>query len=121
MSESAIEAVNAFFDEPFGEGTMLAADLEFITLSGETAFGPEGFARALDDIAEQFRDYEVWPETLLPVRDDTVIAVLERKGITHRGDAPITDRFAQVFTVRDGWITRIQSYRTLEEAREAVG
>jgi ketosteroid isomerase-like protein len=120
MSASAIETVAAFFEEPFGVGTMLAADLEFIPLDGEVAFGPDGFARVLDEFAEQFANYDVWPEELVPVDDETVIALLVRSGTTHRGDMPITDRFAQVFTVNDGWITRIHSYRTADEARQAI-
>jgi ketosteroid isomerase-like protein len=120
---SAVEIVEAFFDARRNEtpSPLLAADVEFLPLTREPAFGPEGLERSLDDISEQFRHYDVWPAQLVAHDPDTVIAVLHRRGVTHRGDVPIEDRFAQVFTVEDGRITRIQSFKTLEDARSALG
>jgi len=33
---------------------------------------------------------------------------------------PVTDRFAQLFELRDGLIARVQSFRTVDEALESV-
>jgi ketosteroid isomerase-like protein len=118
---AALEVVEEFFarGRTADASSLLAHDVEFLPLTREPAFGPDGFERSLEDLAAQFRDYDVWPGELVRHGRDTVIAVLNRRGITHRSDVPIEDRFAQVFTVEDGRITRIQSFKTLEDARSA--
>jgi ketosteroid isomerase-like protein len=120
---AAVEIVEEFFASrrTADASHLLAPDVEFLPLTREATFGPEGFERSLADIADQFRDYDVWPGELVPYGPATVIAVLNRRGVTHRGDVPIEDRFAQVFTVEDGQITRIQSFKTLEDAQSALG
>jgi ketosteroid isomerase-like protein len=120
---AAVEIVEEFFAirRTADSTRLLAQDVEFLPLTREPAFGPDGFERSLEDLAEQFRDYDVWPGELVSHGPDTVIAVLNRRGVTHRGDVPIEDRFAQVFTVEDGQITRIESFKTLEDAQSALG
>jgi ketosteroid isomerase-like protein len=120
---AAVEIVEEFFASrrTADAAHLLAPDVEFLPLTREPAFGPEGLERSLADIADQFRDYDVWPGELVPHGPDTVIAVLKRRGVTHRGDVPIEDRFAQVLTVEDGRITRIQSFKTLDDARSSLG
>jgi ketosteroid isomerase-like protein len=120
---AAVEIVEEFFASRRtpDASRLLAPDVEFLPLTREPAFGPDGLERSLADIADQFRDYDVWPGELVPHDGDTVIAVLNRRGVTYRGDVPIEDRFAQVFTVEDGRITRIESFKTLEDARSALG
>ena len=119
MARSALEAVTLFF-ELSARGDVLAADVEFLPLTGEVVVGPDGVTQALDDIAEQFRIYEVRPAAMTPVGDEAVLVELRREGLTHRGDFPLADTFAQVFTVSDGQIVRIESFKTLAEARRAI-
>src|SRR3954452_16171603 len=115
---SALEIVEAFFAGRRGhDASTLAPNVEFIPISRERTYGPKGLERSLGDIAEQFRDYDVWPAELLPHGERLVVALMCRRGVTHRGDVPIEDRFVQIFTVEDGRITRIESFKTLEEAR----
>jgi ketosteroid isomerase-like protein len=121
MNERAIDVVRAFFDSPAAREDLLAPDIEFLPLTHEHVFGPAAVIRALDDIAEQFRDYDVRATELIPVGNDFVLVRLERTGLTHRSDMPIADRFAQVFSVRAGRITRMESFRTFEEARDSLG
>jgi ketosteroid isomerase-like protein len=117
----AVEIVEAFLAGRRGhDASTLAPDVEFIPISRERAYGPEGLERSLGDIAEQFRDYDVWPAELLPHGKGVVIALMRRRGLTHRGDVPIEDRFVQVFTIEDERITRIESFKTLEEARSTL-
>jgi hypothetical protein len=117
----AVEIVETFFAGRRGhDASTLAPGVEFIPISRERAYGPEGLERSLGDIAAQFRDYEVWPAELLAHGDRVVVALMRRRGLTHRGDVPIEDRFVQVFTVEDGRITRIESFKTLEEARPTL-
>jgi ketosteroid isomerase-like protein len=116
---SALETVTAFFDQEL-RLEFLAPDVEFRPLTGQVFFGREGFAAALDDIAQQFRDYDVAPVELTAAGDELVLVALQRTGVTHRGDVPVTDTFAQIFTVRDRVIVRIESFKTLGEARQAI-
>ena len=83
--------------------------------------GRNGLEEALDDIAEQFRTYDVRASDVLALDDSTVVVGLSRSALTHRGDVPITDRFAQLFSVRDGLVVRVQSYRTVDDALASVG
>ena len=119
MARSALAAVTLFFDLS-ARRDVLAAEVEFLPLTGEVVVGPDGVTQALDDIAEQFRIYDVRPEAMTPVGDEAVLVELRREGLTHRGEFPLTDRFAQVFSVRDGQIVRIESFKTLEAARQAI-
>jgi ketosteroid isomerase-like protein len=50
-----------------------------------------------------------------------VVAALRCQARSARSPVPLADRFAQVFTLRDGKIVRIQSYPSFDEALEAVG
>jgi hypothetical protein len=121
MTAPASDVVQAFFDSPDARPDLLAPDVEFLPLTREPAFGPAAVVRAIDDIAAHFRDYDVRPAQLIPVDAEHVVVHLERTGVTHRSDMPITDRFAQVFSVRSGQIIRIESFRTPEEARKSRG
>jgi ketosteroid isomerase-like protein len=127
MSETNIEIVRAFFeaalDDPEDGGrAYLADDVEFLPLSriAGPSRGPQGFMDRIADISDQFERYDVRPERLQGV-GGLVVADLRREGKTRRGPAVISDRFAQVFTLRNGKMTRIRSLPTYAEALEAAG
>ena len=127
MSEKNIEIVRAFFqaalDDPQdGVKAFLADEVEFFPFSqiARPSLGPEGFMNRIADIADQFERYEVRPERIQGV-GDLVVADLRREAKTWRGPAVISDRFAQVFTLREGKITRIRSLPSYAEALESVG
>jgi ketosteroid isomerase-like protein len=77
--------------------------------------------QTLDDIAEHFRVYDVRVDQLIAIDDERVLVHLRRTGAPLRSERSITDRFAQVYSVREGLIARIESFRTPEEAGESVG
>jgi ketosteroid isomerase-like protein len=126
MSQENVEIVRAFFeaalDDPDAGGQVyLADDVEFIPftrLAGPSRGAP-GFMRQIADISDQFENYEVRPERLQEV-GDLVVADLRREARSKRGPAVISDRFAQVFTLRDGKITRIKSLPSFDEALKAA-
>src|SRR5215210_6695988 len=127
MSQTNVEIVRAFFaaaiDDPeAGPQAYLSRDVEFIpfTRLASPSEGALSFLGRISDIADQFEDYEVQPERLADA-GDLVIADLRRQARSRRGPALITDQFAQVFTLRDGKITRIQSLPSFAEALEAAG
>jgi ketosteroid isomerase-like protein len=121
MTTPALDVVRSFFDAPGARPDVLARDVEFLPLTGEPVIGPAAVGRALDDIAELFREYDVRLAQLIPVDDDRVIVSLERTGLSHHSDIPINDHFAQVYSVRSGRISRIESFRTFEDARDSLG
>jgi ketosteroid isomerase-like protein len=127
MSQRNVQIVSAFFDAAgeVGEAAeaFLAEDAEFVPftrLAGSGSRGPEGFTRQVAEIADQFAEYEVRPEQLRPAGDH-VVAALRRQARSARSPVPLADRFAQVFTLHEGKIVRIQSYPSFDEALEAVG
>ena len=127
MSQRNVQIVSAFFDAAGDVGeaaeAFLAEDAEFVPftrLAGSGSRGPEGFAQQITEIADQFAEYEVRPEQLRPAGDH-VVAALRRQARSARSPVPLADRFAQVFTLREGKIVRIQSYPSFDEALEAVG
>jgi ketosteroid isomerase-like protein len=127
MSQENVEIVRAFFaaaieDPEAGAQAYLAHDVEFIpfTRLASPSRRPLSFLGRISDIADQFEDYEVRPERLAEA-GDLVVADLRREARSKRGPAVITDRFAQVFTLHDGKITRIESLPSFAQALEAAG
>jgi ketosteroid isomerase-like protein len=127
MSRENLEIVRRFFegaldDRDRDSPAYLAEDLEFIPftrLAGPASQGPRGFVQQVAEVADQFAEYQVRPQRLEQV-GDLVVADLRREARSERSPAIISDRFAQVFTVRDGRITRIESYPSFAEALEAA-
>jgi hypothetical protein len=76
--------------------------------------------RAIEEIAEYFRAYDVRPEELIPAGDEVVLVRLRRVGRTHHSDSAISDSFAQVYIVRGERIVSIESFRRIEDARQAI-
>ena len=125
MSQQNVEIVRAFFDAalvtPEDAAAFLADDAEFLPLGhfGAAAPGPQGFHQRIADISDQFAEYEVRP-TEFRARGDLVAVALERHARSARSTVDLTDRFAQVFGLRDGEIVRIESYPSFDEALEAL-
>jgi ketosteroid isomerase-like protein len=126
MSQENVEIVRAFFeaalDDPDAGGQdYLADDVEFIpfTRIAGPSQGAVGFMRRIADISDQFEDYQVRPERLQAV-GDLVVADLRREARSKRGPGVISDRFAQVFTLRDGKIARIKSVPSFADALKAA-
>ena len=126
MSRAATEVVRSFYaaheaGDFATRQNLLCPDFEFITLDGTLVHGRHGLLRALDDMADQFRTYDVRASEFVTVDEATVVVALTRSALTHRGDVPVTDRFAQLFSVRDGFVVRVQSFRTVDDALAGVG
>ena len=121
MAASAIDVVRAFFDTPEMRADLLDPAVEFLPLTHDHVLGPAGVLRILDDIAEHFRDYDVQATEFVPIDDEHVLVRLERTGLTHHSDLPLTDHFAQIFSVRSGRVLRMESFKTPEEALDSLG
>jgi ketosteroid isomerase-like protein len=125
VSRAAAEVVRSFYaayeaGDIATRQNLLGPGFEFIALDGTLVHGRQGLLRALDDMAEQFRSYDVHASEFVTVDEATVVVALTRSALTHRGDVPVTDRFAQLFELGDGLIVRVQSFRTVDEALASV-
>jgi ketosteroid isomerase-like protein len=118
------QIVTAFFaGGEHGDEAYLADDVEFVPfrrLAGAGSRGPKGFTRYIREIAKQFAEYEVKLDRLR-CADDQVVVDVRREARSARCPVPLTDRFAQVLTLRDGKIARIEEYPTFEWALETAG
>jgi ketosteroid isomerase-like protein len=119
-----VEIVTAFFaGGEHGDEAYLADDVEFVPfrrLAGPGCRGPKAFTRYIRGIAEQFAEYEVSPERIRSAGDRVVVDV-RRRARSARSAVPLIDHFAQVLTLRDGKIVRIQAYPSFETALAAAG
>jgi ketosteroid isomerase-like protein len=88
---------------------------EQTVLSGFAAF--ERWTRRW---SEMFRDYDLQPERFWDQGDAVVVALHER-ATAGRSGIPIDDHYAHVWTFREGVVTRVQVFRSADQALEAAG
>jgi ketosteroid isomerase-like protein len=128
MSRENVEIVQSYFDayvagDPSSAERFMDPRFEFVPshTSHVTApvLGWKQFNRVLADMANQFESYEVAPEKIIDTGDDRVVVAHRRIAKSH--GVQVEDRLAHVITVRGGRISRIASFRSLEEALEAAG
>ena len=110
------------------------ADGDVPTLAGlldpevewQAAEDPEpkhGFEGVLESLSGWF---EVWHETHVDLESlidggDNVVAVVKLRGRHADSARELTERFFQVWTIRDGKIVGFHEYKTQREALEAAG
>lgn len=82
--------------------------------------GEQGFERWISRWPALFEDYEVRPERFSVAGNDIVVALHERAK-SSRSDMTIEDRFAHVWTVREGLVVRIRVFDDELEALTAAG
>ena len=82
--------------------------------------GREGVAEYLTLSREPFEKAQSLPEEILEVGDKIVVFV-HFQAWPKGGGQPIEGRIADVYTVQDGKVVRMQAYSDPEEARKAVG
>jgi ketosteroid isomerase-like protein len=129
MSQENVELVRRYFEATVrgdvdGWRSLLAPEVEFSPLHadliGGSRRGVEAVARSFSEFAESFASYSVSTEDFYEGGDEVVV-VLHRSARSARSPAPIEDRFAQWFSLRDRRIIRMRSYHHLHEALEAAG
>ena len=99
------------------------------TVWDDTHYRPDGAVHvgrdALVDVVRSWRaawdDYEIEAEEVLDAGGDRVAALLRETGRGRGGGVELTNRFAQVATLRNGRIVHTMVYGVPEEALEAVG
>jgi ketosteroid isomerase-like protein len=92
----------------------------FETLLLGTHHGNEAIRLIYEENQKTLSGYDVVPVELIDV-GDKVVAVAQTVGTGPVSKISVDDRFAFVFTLRDGRIVREQAFRNKEEALEAAG
>jgi ketosteroid isomerase-like protein len=82
--------------------------------------GPAGANQFNTEWAAAWDDWELEPQDYLDA-GEYVVVILNQRGRSKATGIPVEMRFAQVWTLRDGWGVRMQLYASVEEALEAVG
>jgi ketosteroid isomerase-like protein len=128
MSQENVELVGRIYDRwsrgDFSVGTdLMAPDFEWQQHAEAVEPGAHrgpAIGGALEKIFEVYGDFRIEPEEYLDAGDKVV--VLGRSRGTARGSGMELDqRFAFVWTVRDGKLARIEVYADRRDALEAAG
>ena len=132
MSQENVELVKA------GWGAWLGGDLDTLfTFFGRdvewdtTNFGgwPEddvyrghaGVRRFFDEWLASWERYEAGVDEYVDVGGDRVLVLCWQRGFGPGSHAPVEMEWAQVCTVRDGLISRMEAFTNRTDALEAVG
>jgi ketosteroid isomerase-like protein len=129
MGDDDMEVVHRAY-EAYSKGDLAAAGSAYSedTVWDVSRFRPdEGVHRGLDELAkyigswrETWRDHSFSLETIVDA-GDVVVAVIRESGRGKSSDAPVSVRYGQVITVRDGKIVETVVYRDPEDAFAAAG
>jgi ketosteroid isomerase-like protein len=83
--------------------------------------GPEGMRRFLTEWLDVWDDFEAGVEDFVSVADGRVLVLAWQRGKGRHSGLAMNMEWAQVITVRDGEITRLENYDDRAEALEAAG
>jgi uncharacterized protein len=118
--------------DAFGEGGLAAmadfwaADINWRAIEGAPddvgeMQGPEALRRYFQDWIDTFDNTSNVPEELVDLGHDRVLAVQRATGTAKASGVTTELRYAVVYTVRDGKISRAREYIDRATAVEAVG
>lgn len=84
-------------------------------------YGIEGVDRFLNEWLDVWDDYEAGIEDVVPAPDGRVVSLIWHRGKGRNSGLPMEMEMAQIATVRDGKVTRLDNYDDRAEAFEAAG
>jgi uncharacterized protein len=131
MSQENMEIVRRGFTA-FNDGDFnammrnFAEDIEwrliggFADLVGAEFRGHAGVRRFFDDLMENLGRNRSEMEAILEA-EDRVVVIVHTRGAGATSGAPATMRWGQVYTFREGQISRVDNYYEASEALAAVG
>jgi ketosteroid isomerase-like protein len=127
MSEENVEIVRrAFAYEHYGVGDRAEAEAIFDpnVVMNPTEEGPShGLDAMRDDFerwASAFEELRVTVEEIIDAGDQVVL-VAHHQGRGRKSGVKVDTRFYEVYTVREGKISRVDEYDEMAEALEAAG
>jgi len=112
--EGDVEAMAALISED-GELVPLRAQLE-----GTTYRGPDGMRRFWSDLNADWEDLRL-PIEDLRERGDSVVAIIRMTARGRASGVNIDVRIGSLWELRDGKVTRLESFSDPEEALRAAG
>ena len=83
--------------------------------------GDEGVRRFLNDWLEVWDDYDVGLDEILAAPDGRIVTLAWQRGKGRHSGLPMEMEWAQVTTLRDGKVIRIDNYDERSKALEAAG
>lgn len=126
MARENVEIVRSIF-EAWSRGDFSSADwahpdIVFVPGIGPSVKGLEAMARTWSEFLEPWEGYSVEPLEIVDAGDDRVLLTLRFHGRGRRSGASI-DAFqgANIFTIRDGLVVRLELVSDAREARRMVG
>jgi ketosteroid isomerase-like protein len=84
-------------------------------------YGTDGVQRFLSEWLEVWDEYEVTVEELIAVPDGRVLSLMRHRGRGRASGVPMDLPMAQIATLRDGKVIRLDNYDDRVEALETVG
>ena len=129
MSQENVEIIRRGYERfaaSAGAGGTAAADFvwDMSKFRGwpeqQTYEGVEGARVFLRDWLEAWDDWELEVEALHDA-GDKVVAIMRQRGRSKATGLPVDMAFAQVWTIRDGKLARMEMYADPVEALKAVG
>jgi ketosteroid isomerase-like protein len=110
---------------PFDEG-LLTPDSTFTPLpevpggGGNTYVGARGLREFVRAWTESWVDWRVTLEEVIDAGEDHVVGVIHQSATGKGSGAPVSFRFAMVFTFKDGRVIDRRDYRDRAEALEVA-
>ncbi len=89
--------------------------------SRPTSFGVEGFLAAWRDWLSAWESWVVTPAEFIDVDEERVLVLLDIRARSKRHQAEMPTESANLLTLRDGKLTRLELFLQREEALEAAG
>jgi ketosteroid isomerase-like protein len=130
MSEENVEIVRRAYEALFDRrdrdeyASLLHPEVELVrardALEQTADQGVAGLERWIGEWEAVFHDFHVRAEQFHALGDQVVVAGRAR-GTMRASDVELRERWAHVWTVKNGLVTRIQSYVNEKEALEAAG
>ena len=124
LIRTIIDAVNARDFEAL-RSLPLDPEFEFRSLisdsEGATYVGIDGLIAWADDIDEVFDGFRIELTEIHPAGDDRAVIVFRVSGAARSSGAPFAEVNAQVWTWRDGKLSRNIAYSDPEEAKRSAG
>ena len=88
----------------------------------ESAYhGVAGVERFLTEWLEVWADYEMDVDDVIAAPDGRVVSLLRQRGRGRDSGLPMEMSLAQIATLRDGKVTRLENYEDPDEALRAAG
>jgi ketosteroid isomerase-like protein len=98
------------------------SEIEIVTLMTGTYRGHAGWRQLVEEMADEVSGFQFFPEDLIDVGQDSVVAVTRWVGTGSTSGIAVPDTtIGLVYTLRDGLVVRQESFRNRADALKAVG